>query len=72
MSTMRDVWQTSAPRTAFFPRFPLEEPPSALSRLLAWLDRQAQRARLAQLENWQHDDIGISRTEAVMESRRWD
>lgn len=58
--------------TAFFPRFPPEELSEAPSRLLLWLDRQRQRDHLAQLEDWQLDDIGISRSEALMESRRWD
>ena len=58
--------------TAFFPRFPPEDLSEAPSRLRLWLDRQRQRTRLAQLEDWQLDDIGISRSEALMESRRWD
>lgn len=64
--------QTTEARTAFFPHFPPEGLSKAPSRVLLWLDRQRQRARLAQLEDWQLDDIGISRAEAVKESRRWD
>ena len=63
---------TTEALTAFFPRFPPEQLSEAPSRLLHWLDRQRQRARLAQLEDWQLDDIGISRSEAEAESRRWD
>lgn len=69
---MSAISQEFAPRTAFFPRFPPEELSHASSRLLLWLDRQRQRARLAEFEDWRLDDIGISRLAAVTESRRWD
>lgn len=69
MSAMR---QPAIVRTAFFPRFPPEGLAQAPSRLLRWLDRQRQRTRLAQLEDWQLEDIGVSRSEAEAESRRWD
>ena len=69
---MSAVFQEFAPRTAFFPRLPPEELTEAQSRLLLWLNRQRQRARLAELEDWQLDDIGVSRSAAVTESRRWD
>jgi uncharacterized protein YjiS (DUF1127 family) len=68
---MRAFPRTTTP-TTFFPSFPPEEQEQLSSRLLLWLDRQRQRAHPVQLENWQLDDIGISRFEAVMESRRWD
>lgn len=57
--------------TTFFLRFPPEGLSNAPSRLLPWLDRQRQRARLAQLEDWRIEDIGISHSEAMMESGRW-
>lgn len=69
---MSVLGQATAARTAFFPRFPPEELAQASSWLLVWLDRQRQRARLAQLEDWHLEDIGVSRAEAMMESRRWD
>lgn len=72
MSTMGAFPKTIAPRTVFLPRFPPEELSTASSRLLRWLDRQHQRAQLAKLEDWQLDDIGVSRIDAAMESRRWD
>jgi uncharacterized protein YjiS (DUF1127 family) len=61
-----------ASRPAFFPRFLVEADRRRLSRVLAWLDRQRQRAHLAQLEDRLLDDIGVSRRDAVAESRRWD
>ena len=57
---------------AFFPRFPPEVLGRAPSRLLAWLDRQRQRAALAQLDDRLLDDIGVTRDEAADEIRRWE
>ncbi len=57
---------------AFFPHFPPEVLVRAPSRLLAWLDRQRQRAALALLDDRLLDDIGVTRGEAAAESRRWD
>lgn len=42
--------------------------PSLFSR---WLDRQRQRAVLAELEDRLLTDIGLSRAEALREARRW-
>tara|TARA_R110002020_G_scaffold98861_14_gene235103 strand:- start:281 stop:478 length:198 start_codon:yes stop_codon:yes gene_type:complete len=57
---------------AFFPQFPPEALVHRPSRLLAWLDRQRQRAALARLDDRMLDDIGVTRDEAVVESRRLD
>jgi uncharacterized protein YjiS (DUF1127 family) len=59
------------PWPAFFPRFPIEARQRRRSILL-WLDRQRQRAQLAQLDDRLLDDIGVSRIDADTESRRWD
>lgn len=58
--------------TAFFPRFPPEAMRRAPSRLLYWLDRQHQRAALAELDDRLLADIGVSRAAAKAEARRWD
>lgn len=58
--------------TAFFPRFPPETMRQAPSRALSWLDRQRQRAALAELDDRLLADIGVSRAAAEAEARRWD
>lgn len=60
------------PATAFFPRFPPEAVRRAPSRVLRWLDRQRQRAALAELDDRLLDDIGVSRAAAAAEAGRWD
>ena len=40
--------------------------------LALWLDRQRQRIHLSQLELHMLEDIGVSRTDAYKEARRWD
>lgn len=59
---------TSQPHaTGFFPWWFLEHQPG----LMEWLDRQRQRARLAQLEARMLDDIGVTRAAAEQECRLW-
>jgi len=41
-----------------------------LARIVEWLDRQRQRAALAELDDRLLADIGISRAEATVESRK--
>lgn len=57
---------------AFYPRFPPEVMVAAPSRLLAWADRQHQRATLARLEDRMLADIGVTRAEATAEALRND
>ena len=57
---------------AFFPRFPPEILGKTPSRLLAWSDRQRQRAALAGLDDRLLDDIGVTRDAAAAECLRWD
>ena len=57
---------------ALFPQFPPDVLVCAPSRLLAWLGRQRQRAALVSLDDRLLDDIGVTRSEAAAESRRWD
>lgn len=63
--------QITSPR-GFFPHFPPVVQVPAPSRLLAWADRQRQRAALARLEGCLLDDIGVTRAEAIAEARRHD
>jgi len=56
----------------FFPHFPPVVLVSVPSRLMAWADRQRQRAALARLEGRMLDDIGVTRAEAIAEARRHD
>lgn len=58
--------------TTFFPHFPPEVLIPVPLRLLAWADRQRQRAALARLEDRMLDDIGVTRAEAVAECQRHD
>ncbi|MEQ8862252.1 MAG: DUF1127 domain-containing protein [Thalassobaculum sp.] len=58
--------------TAFSPRLPPEATQQAASRVLRWLDRQRQRAALAELDDRLLADIGVNRASAEAESRRWD
>ncbi|WP_135448260.1 MULTISPECIES: DUF1127 domain-containing protein [Tabrizicola] len=60
--------QTTRSPGAFFPHFPPELFKPVPSGLLAWADRQRQRAALARLEDRMLADIGVSRAEA--EARR--
>ncbi|UXU76289.1 MULTISPECIES: DUF1127 domain-containing protein [unclassified Paracoccus (in: a-proteobacteria)] len=57
---------------SFFPHFPPGVPSGKPSPLLAWADRQRQRAALARLEDRMLDDIGVTRTEAAAECQRHD
>jgi uncharacterized protein YjiS (DUF1127 family) len=57
---------------AFFPHFPPDVLIPVPSRLMAWADRQRQRAALARLEDRMLDDIGVTRAEAVAERQRYD
>lgn len=59
-------------QNAFLPHFPPEVLSPEPSRVLAWADRQRQRAALALLEDRMLDDIGVTRAEAVAECRRRD
>lgn len=63
--------RTTSPR-GFFPHFPPVVLVPVPSRLLAWADRQRQRAALARLEGRMLDDIGVTRAEALAEARRHD
>lgn len=56
----------------FFPHFPPVLAAPAPSRLLAWADRQRQRAALARLDDRMLADIGLTRAEAEAEARRHD
>ena len=58
--------------TAFLPRFPPEALRRGPSRVLGWLDRQRQRAALAELDDRLLNDIGVGRAAAETEARRWD
>lgn len=58
--------------TAFLPHFPPETVRRAPSRVMGWLDRQRQRASLAELDERLLNDIGVSRAAAETEARRWD
>lgn len=55
----------------FAPLPPVEPKPRLLTRVARWLRRQQQRAMLAGLEDRLLSDIGVSRADAVRESRRW-
>jgi uncharacterized protein YjiS (DUF1127 family) len=66
-----DMNQTTLQK-AFFPRFPPVATSRAPSPLLAWVDRQRQRAALARLEDRMLDDIGVTRAEAAAEALRHD
>lgn len=57
---------------AFFSHFPPLAQSSAPSPLLAWADRQRQRAALARLEDRMLDEIGVTRAEAAAECQRHD
>lgn len=63
--------QTASP-WGFFPHFPPVVLDPTPSRLLAWAERQRQRAALARLEGRLLDDIGVTRAEAIAEARRHD
>ncbi len=56
----------------FFPHFPPVVLVPLPSRLMAWAERQRQRAALARLEGRLLDDIGVTRAEAIAEARRHD
>jgi len=56
----------------FFPHFPPEVLEQAPARLMAWADRQRQRAALARLDDRLLDDIGVDAALAVIEAARWD
>ena len=56
----------------FFPHFPPEVLEQAPSRLMAWADRQRQRAALARMDDRLLRDVGITRLEATAECRRRD
>jgi uncharacterized protein YjiS (DUF1127 family) len=55
----------------FAPLPPAEPRPDILTRAFGWLRRQEQRGRLSGLDDRLLSDIGISRADAVRESRRW-
>jgi uncharacterized protein YjiS (DUF1127 family) len=57
--------------SGYFPSFPPEWTRRAPSALWLWLDRQRQRAALAELDDRLLDDVGISRRAAEEECRRW-
>lgn len=57
---------------AYFPHFPPAPAAATGSRLLAWADRQRQRATLGRLDDRPLDDIGVTRAAAAAESRRRD
>ena len=57
---------------SFAPLPPPERRDGPLEPLLAWLDRQSQRAALAELDDRLLDDIGVSRAEALSECNRFD
>ena len=50
---------------------PVIPAPSLANALAAWLDRQQQRIHLSDLDDRMLNDIGVSRSEAVREARRW-
>lgn len=58
-------------RSSPTPLPPEEFGASLLARAVDWLDRQRQRTILAGLEDRLLADIGVTRTEALRESRRW-
>ncbi len=55
----------------FAPMPPVQPRPSLLTRVVRWLRRQEQRGQLAGLDDRLLSDIGVSRADAVRESRRW-
>lgn len=76
-----EAWFRAAPRGKAppdrrFARLPPEEPATsalatALAWVVAWFARQRQRAELVRLDDRTLADIGISRSEAIREGRRW-
>jgi uncharacterized protein YjiS (DUF1127 family) len=46
--------------------------PTTRNPLLLWMDRQWQRGVLAKLDHRMLDDIGVLRSAAHREARRWD
>jgi uncharacterized protein YjiS (DUF1127 family) len=58
-----------SPASGFAPVPPPEMRASVLMWLIDWLDRQHQRAVLAELDDRLLDDIGVTREEAIRESR---
>jgi uncharacterized protein YjiS (DUF1127 family) len=50
----------------------MEAERSASDRLILWLDRQRQRIHLSLLDDRLLEDIGVTRQNAEVESRRWD
>jgi uncharacterized protein YjiS (DUF1127 family) len=65
------VTLAAALRSAFAPLPPDEPRPTLVARAVAWVVRQQQRAALAALDDHQLADIGVTRAEAIRESRRW-
>lgn len=59
-------------RQSFFPHFPPEALGNAPSWLMAWADRQRQRAALARLDHRLLKDVGLTRSQAMAESCRRD
>jgi uncharacterized protein YjiS (DUF1127 family) len=56
------------PRSPWFHRL---SPARLIDLLSLWCERAAQRRRLAQLDDRMLRDIGVSRSEAWCESRKW-
>jgi uncharacterized protein YjiS (DUF1127 family) len=72
MDENMNIQTHSASPTSHYPRFPPETIRRATSRILGWLDRQRQRAALAELDDRLLLDIGVSRAAADVEVSRWD
>lgn len=58
-------------RPAFAPPPPDHPCPTLVRHIVVWLARQHQRAALVGLDDQQLADIGVTRAEAIRESRRW-
>ena len=58
------------PTAASFGEFLLEAAARALRTLLTWQERDQQRRALAQLDARMLTDLGLSRAEVAMESRK--
>lgn len=61
-----------APPLDYRPGFaPFRPRPTEPGFLLLWLDRQRQRAHLAELDDRLLKDIGVSRPQAIEEATQW-
>lgn len=55
----------------FVRRFPVGSHETRFSQFSAWLDRQRQRIHLSELDDHLLQDIGVSKSDAAREARKW-